>query len=309
MVVLAVVVFAALQYFKAGYGYLRSKGWGPMIDNKLGWVLMEIPVLIVTALIYIYAQGWQRPTATVLVSFLVVHYIQRSLVYPFLMRGKSKIPITVVLMGAVFNVINAYLISGWLFILAPEERYTLSWLYSPQFIIGALIFIFGMIVNLHSDYIIRHLRKPGDTRHYIPRGGMFRYVSSANYYGEITEWFGFAILTWSLPGIIFCMWTFANLAPRANSLYDPCMRSTPRNSVRSSPVSNANDSYLLYINHGITALHSGQDRPVRTQEPRHTRFCLRGHVRWTCPYAAAEGLPYSSGPRRRRHDRRGIRLD
>ena len=48
MVVLAVVVFAALQYFKAGYGYLRSKGWGPMIDNKLGWVLMEIPVLIVT---------------------------------------------------------------------------------------------------------------------------------------------------------------------------------------------------------------------------------------------------------------------
>ena len=136
------------------------------------------------------------------------------------MRGKSKIPISVVLMGAVFNVINAYLISGWLFILAPEDRYTLSWLYSPQFIAGALIFIFGMVVNLHSDYIIRHLRKPGDTRHYIPRGGMFKYVSSANYYGEITEWFGFAILTWSLPGIIFCMWTFANLAPRANSLYE-----------------------------------------------------------------------------------------
>lgn len=220
MVVLAVVVFAALQYFKAGYGYLRTKGWGPMIDNKLGWVLMEIPVLIVTAIIYIYAQGWNRLTATILVSFLTVHYIQRSLIYPFMMRGKSKIPISVVLMGAVFNVINAYLISGWLFILAPEDRYTLSWLYSPQFIAGALIFIFGMVVNLHSDYIIRHLRKPGDTRHYIPRGGMFKYVSSANYYGEITEWFGFAILTWSLPGIIFCMWTFANLAPRANSLYE-----------------------------------------------------------------------------------------
>ena len=191
-----------------------------MIDNKLGWVLMEIPVLIITAIIYIYAQGWHRLTATILVSFLTVHYIQRSLIYPFMMRGKSKIPISVVLMGAVFNVINAYLISGWLFILAPEDRYTLSWLYSPQFIAGALIFIFGMVVNLHSDYIIRHLRKPGDTRHYIPRGGMFKYVSSANYYGEITEWFGFAILTWSLPGIIFCMWTFANLAPRANSLYE-----------------------------------------------------------------------------------------
>ena len=220
MVVLAVVVFVALQYLKAGYGYLRSKGWGPMINNKLGWVLMEIPVLIVTCIIYIYASGWQNLTATVLISFLTVHYIQRSLIYPFLMRGKSKIPISVVLMGAVFNVVNAYLICGWLFILAPEGRYTPSWLYSPQFIIGALIFIFGMVVNLHSDYIIRHLRKPGDTRHYIPRGGMFKYVSSANYFGEITEWFGFAILTWSVPGAIFCMWTFANLAPRANSLYE-----------------------------------------------------------------------------------------
>lgn len=220
MIVLAVVVFVALQYFKAGYGYLRSKGWGPMIDNKLGWVLMEIPVLIASLLIIIPAHGWENITAFVLVSFLLVHYIQRSLIYPFLMRGKSRIPVSVVLMGAVFNVVNAYLICGWLFVLAPEGRYTPEWLYSPQFIAGALIFIFGMAVNLHSDYIIRHLRKPGDTRHYIPRGGMFKYVSSANYYGEITEWFGFAILTWSLPGIIFCMWTFANLAPRANSLYE-----------------------------------------------------------------------------------------
>lgn len=119
MIVLAVVVFVALQYFKAGYGYLRAKGWGPMIDNKLGWVLMEIPVLIVSAAIIIATRGWQNITAFIVVSFLLVHYIQRSLIYPFLMRGKSRIPVSVVLMGAVFNVINAYLICGWLFILAP----------------------------------------------------------------------------------------------------------------------------------------------------------------------------------------------
>ena len=182
------------------------------------------PVLIASLLIIIPARGWENITAFILVSFLLVHYIQRSLIYPFLMRGKSRIPVSVVLMGAVFNVVNAYLICGWLFVIAPEGRYTPEWLLSPQFIIGVLIFIFGMVVNLHSDYIIRHLRKPGDTRHYIPRGGMFRYVSSANYYGEITEWFGFAILTWSLPGVIFCMWTFANLAPRANSLYEKYAR-------------------------------------------------------------------------------------
>ena len=49
--------------------------------------------------------------------------------------------------------------------------------------------------------------KPGDTRHYLPRGGMFRYVTSANYFGELTEWTGFAILTWSWAGAVFALFT------------------------------------------------------------------------------------------------------
>ena len=72
---------------------------------------------------------------------------------------------------------------------------------------------------MHSDHIIRHLRKPGDTGHYLPKGGMFRYVSSANYFGEILEWTGFAILTWSAAGAVFAIWTFANLVPRADAIY------------------------------------------------------------------------------------------
>jgi len=48
---------------------------------------------------------------------------------------------------------------------------------------------------------------------------MFRYVTSANYFGEIVEWIGFAILTWSLSGAVFAIWTFANLVPRANTIY------------------------------------------------------------------------------------------
>ena len=49
---------------------------------------------------------------------------------------------------------------------------------------------------------------------------MFRYVTSANYFGEIVEWTGFAILTWSLSGAVFAVWTFANLVPRANTIYN-----------------------------------------------------------------------------------------
>ena len=46
-------------------------------------------------------------------------------------------------------------------------------------------------------------------------GGMFKYVTAANYFGEILEWTGFAIACWSLPAFAFAWWTFANLAPRA----------------------------------------------------------------------------------------------
>jgi protein-S-isoprenylcysteine O-methyltransferase Ste14 len=44
---------------------------------------------------------------------------------------------------------------------------------------------------------------------------MFRYVTAANYFGELTEWTGWAIMTLSLPGLVFAIWTFANLGPRA----------------------------------------------------------------------------------------------
>ncbi len=49
---------------------------------------------------------------------------------------------------------------------------------------------------------------------------MFRWVSSANYFGEFVEWIGFAVLTWSCAGAVFAWWTFANLAPRANAIWE-----------------------------------------------------------------------------------------
>ena len=49
----------------------------------------------------------------------------------------------------------------------------------------------------------------------MPRGGFFRWVSCPNYLGEMLQWSGFALATWSLPGLSFALWTVANLLPRA----------------------------------------------------------------------------------------------
>ena len=119
----------------------------------------------------------------------------------------------------VFNAINTYLIGGWIFYLSPADFYSPSWLLSPLFFLGTIIFFVGMGINLHSDHVIRNLRAPGDSRHYIPSKGMYKFVASANYFGETIEWIGFAILSWSVAGAVFVLWTFANLAPRARAIH------------------------------------------------------------------------------------------
>ena len=224
MAVMAVIVFVALFYFKAGYGYLSTSKWGPKISNKAAWVIMEAPafIFLLYQTISFAASGVEtgnsRTVLYIMAGLFLLHYFQRSFIFPFLMRGKSKMPIAIMLMGLTFNTLNAYLIGGWLYGQAPAGMYGTHWLWSLQFIIGAVVFFTGMAINLHSDHIIRNLRKPGDTKHYIPRKGLYKYVTSANYFGEFTEWVGYAILTWSPAGLLFAAWTFANLAPRAKSL-------------------------------------------------------------------------------------------
>ena len=217
MVVLAAVVVVALRAAPAGYGQYVGKRWGKTINNRAGWVIMEVPVVIVFAIYWLLSD---RTFATTPLTFFLIfnlHYLQRTFVFPLLIRGDDQMPWSIIIFGILFNSANAVMQGTWIFFLAPEDQYDPAWLTSPQFIIGLAIFLTGFVINLHSDHIVRNLRQPGDNAFHIPRGGMFEYVTSANYLGELTEWVGWAIMTWSSAGLVFAIWTFANLGPRANT--------------------------------------------------------------------------------------------
>lgn len=218
MAVLAVIVFIALHFVTAGYGMMYNRKWGITIGNRIGWIIMEAPVFIAMGCLWWFSERRDEIAPFIMFLLFELHYFQRSFIFPLLIRSKGRMPLTIIIMGMVFNLLNAFMQGGWLFYISSPDTYPVSWLYSWQFIAGVIIFFSGMIINIHSDYIIRNLRKPGDTAHYIPKGGMFKYVSSANYFGEFVEWCGFAILTWSWAGAVFALWTFANLAPRAKSI-------------------------------------------------------------------------------------------
>jgi len=220
MAVLAVAVFVSLYFVDAGYGKFYAPKWGPALDNRLGWILMEAPVFVVMLLLWWWSDRREDAVRLVFLLLFELHYFHRSFIFPLLMRGRSRMPVSIVLMGILFNTLNALMQGGWIFYFSPAEAYPASWLTSPQFLCGTLLFLAGMVVNIHSDAVIRHLRKPGDTAHYLPKEGMFHYVTSANYFGEFVEWVGFAVLTWSWSGAVFALWTFANLAPRAARIYD-----------------------------------------------------------------------------------------
>jgi len=220
MTVMAVVVFVSLFFVDAGYGRFYAPKWGPAIDNRLGWMLMEAPVFVAMLLLWWLSGRREDGIRLVFLLLFELHYFHRAFVFPWLMRGRSKMPLSIIGTAVLFNTLNAYMQGGWLFYVSPVDYYSADWLTSVPFLVGTALFLLGMGVNIHSDRIIRNLRKPGDTAHYLPRGGMFRWVTSANYFGELVEWTGFAILTWSVSGAVFALWTFANLAPRAARIYN-----------------------------------------------------------------------------------------
>jgi 3-oxo-5-alpha-steroid 4-dehydrogenase 1 len=214
--VVAAGVFIALFFVSAPYGRHTRRGWGPMIPNHLSWFIMESPSALLFALFF--ALGTVSKNLPILLFFVLweLHYVHRAFIYPWTIRdGHKKMPIGVLLLGFAFNVGNSYANGHYLF--ALSGGYPLSWLLDARFLVGVIMFVSGFIINRWADLSLRALRKPGEVNYSIPYGGLFNWVSCPNYLGEIIEWSGWALATWSLPGLAFAVWTFANLAPRARS--------------------------------------------------------------------------------------------
>ncbi len=212
----AAVAALFLVFVAAPYGRHVRRGWGPTMDNRLSWIVMEAPAPLVFALCFMV--GEYRNTVTALVFLLMweAHYIHRSFIYPFSLRGTGKrMPVVIAGTGFLLNALNGYLNGRWLYTFSGG--YPNSWLLDPRFVVGLLLFVAGFTINRQADRTLRHMRENGGSGYAVPQGGMYRWISCPNYFGEIIEWIGWAIATWSLAGLAFALWTAANLAPRAYS--------------------------------------------------------------------------------------------
>ena len=212
-ILVAFITFIYLFYVDAPYGRHIRKGWGMNISARTGWVVMESPCVI---LMMIYAWLVRDQLQLVHITFLIfwlVHYVHRSFIYPFIIdMTNPKMPISIAASAFFFNIINVNVQAIGIFYFT---EYAHNWIISPIFYFGALIFFTGMFINIRSDYLIVSLRKSKGPGYHIPNKFMHKYISAPNYFGEIIEWLGWAVLTWSISGLVFAIWTIANLFPRA----------------------------------------------------------------------------------------------
>lgn len=212
IIAVAALTFALLFFVTAPYGRHGRQGWGPTMPTRWAWVVMESPAVLVWLGIYLLGDHRFEIVPLVFLGLWQLHYVHRTFVFPFRLRADGKrTPVLVAALAIVFNLFNAYVNARWV---SHLGHYDLGWLRDPRFVVGIVLFLGGRRLNHWADAALIALREKGDG-YQIPRGGLYRYVSCPNYLGEVIEWTGWALATWSLAGLSFAVFTFANLVPRA----------------------------------------------------------------------------------------------
>ena len=209
-----IVLLPVLLSITAPYGRHARKGWGPMIPNRLGWIIMELPALFMFIVFFLTGPNPVNIISLIFFILYTIHYSNRVFIYPLRTRTSKKLmPLLIVVFAIFFNLINGF-INGYYFG-TVSGGYAIEWLYDLRFILGGLLFLTGMAINIKSDNVLLALRGSSRNGYAIPTGGLFKYISCPNFFGEILEWTGFAIMTWSPAAFAFAVWTMVNLVPRA----------------------------------------------------------------------------------------------
>ncbi len=221
--------------------------FGPRINSKLGWYVMELPALLsALAVLGVAAEDGggvghvggaflrlHGPARIAALCFLL-HYFNRAVLFPA-KRGDTNAmePVGTFVLGAVFNSANGYCLMRYLTHFGPAAPLYRAHNTGTGFTVvsacGLCVFGFGAYVNIRADGILLEMSKrrgrggtavKGHTRqpkYSAPTGfWAFDYCTCPNYLGELLEWAGFALMTWPSPASLCFLWmTFCNLYPRA----------------------------------------------------------------------------------------------
>ncbi|XP_078261489.1 3-oxo-5-alpha-steroid 4-dehydrogenase 2-like isoform X2 [Rhinoraja longicauda] len=179
LLLFTILIFVGMRRYPLLYGkYVTNDQSLMLVPAKVGWFVMELPSFLIPAL-FLYRSDSLDSTGKKLLLFLFCgHYFHRTFIYGFRTKG-NPMPCTVVIFACIFCTLNGYL-QGYSMIYCTH--YDDDWTSGIRF----------------------------------TSGGFFEYVSGANYFGEIVEWFGYALATCTFPAFMFAIFTAINLGFRAH---------------------------------------------------------------------------------------------
>nr|PIM02267.1 3-oxo-5-alpha-steroid 4-dehydrogenase [Toxoplasma gondii COUG] len=231
-------------FIRAPWGKFRndakSRVWGPSVPCAVAWMIQECPSFFIPFSVLVGTEWLAgRPINKILLVLFTTHYAHRSLVYPARLyvhtryQENQSMPLGISAMAVLFCTYNG-MIQSWSAIsfdysseldpfLAPRASVD-DCSAALRLISGVCVFLWGMSVNIRSDYILMKLRVTSDritpnpvlsaSAYRIPEGLWFNYVSCANYFGEICEWAGYAIACNTYVALSFAVFTLCFLTGR-----------------------------------------------------------------------------------------------
>uniref|UniRef100_A0A8C2K3H0 Steroid-5-alpha-reductase, alpha polypeptide 2a n=1 Tax=Cyprinus carpio TaxID=7962 RepID=A0A8C2K3H0_CYPCA len=157
------------------YGrYVNTKSTAMMVPAKAGWFIQELPSFLVPVLLFLTTDSLPGIGRHLLLWTFCLHYFQRTFVYSLLTKGRQS-PLHIVVSAVIFCSVNGFLQGHHML---HCTQYHSGWHRDTRFITGLLMFFTGMAINIHSDYILRNLRKPGEVSYKIPKGQYLIMMSS-----------------------------------------------------------------------------------------------------------------------------------
>lgn len=187
------------------------------VNTRVSFAISDsFPGIILFTLTYFLAgTRFNMPANIVMYCLFTIHYINRGIITPLTNRyARSNIqlwiPVANTIVQSLFHYVNAEFIGS--------ADFCRGYYFDPRFILGIIIMVTGFVINRVADGQLICLRKNRkDSKYAIPKGPLFYLISQPNYLGEIIEWFGWVILTWSLSGAVWFLFVSSTMIPRARS--------------------------------------------------------------------------------------------
>lgn len=212
---IAVAFFVGQLFRPLPYGRHTSGSGRLPVPVRIARIIVGLVPNVVFFILTYFLAGQEFRGAPNIVFFClyVIHFLERGIVNPLVSRYSNNkirlwIPLAWFLTGLIVSYVNAEFIGS--------AEYCSNYLYDPRFIIGLILFLIGFALNRVADYQLVCLRESRtDTKHGIPKGPLYFLITCPNYFGEGLQWFGWAVMTWSLAGIVLWLVSEATFLPRS----------------------------------------------------------------------------------------------